>query len=1027
MILSDLSIKRPVLAVVISLLLLLFGLVFLDRLPVREFPKVDIPQVSITTTYPGASAVIIESKITRPLEDSVAGIEGIDQITAKSQEGVSSITIQFKSNRNLDDAVSDVREKVISASRILPEDANSPSVSKASQDDQPILWLNLQNPNKSLLEISEFGDKYIADKFSTIDGVANVFLGGRQEKSLRIWLDSDKLYANGLTPNDIVRAVSSENIEVPSGSIDSSTKNFVILVDKGYQTVDDFAQLVIKQGSDGYLLRLGDVARIAVDAVESRTSLRGNGNPMVGVGIIKQSNANTLAVARAVKEKAAELNQVLTDGYSLQNSYDSSLFVEDSIDEVYFTLFIAVLLVILVVYTFLNDWRTTFFICLSMPTSIIATFIFLHLFGFSINILTLLAIVLAIGLVVDDAIVVHENIYRRVQKGEKPLDAAWQGSRQVAFAVVSTSIVLISVFLPITLIEGFVGKMFAEFAITIASAIFFSVIISLTLSPALCSRFLVKHKATPKVDALLMRLSDAYAVRLSQYVAHPKKIFIALFFIIIAIVFLFSFLKKEFVPGEDRGFIFSIINAPAGSSYAYTVKQVSMIEERLLPLVEAGHINRLILRVPGSFVGNQFNTAIGFIVLTPIDSGRPGVGPVLGDIYSRTSDISGADFIAFPPPAIARTFTNAGFEYVLQGPTYQSMLPIRDEIIKKLKQHPGFSRIQNDYKENTPQIKLKILRERIAEFGITVSDISATIRSLLTARVVTNYTEKGDQYDVIVEGELTKKTSPSDILNYYVRSPKTGALIPLSNLVSLEEFADATILNRYNRQRSITIGANLDDSFPISEAIDYMRDLSQSILPPNFFYEFKGSASDYIEGSSATYIFFLLSIVVIYLVLAAQFENLLYPMVILFTVPLAIFGGLLPLFLFFESINIYSQFGLIILMGICTKNGILLVEFANQLREKRGMNAYDAIMESCKIRLRPILMTNITAVAGTLPLILNGGSGSETRRLIGMLLFSGISIATLFTLFVIPTLYIYFTNKFPKASSLDRSHLAALH
>ncbi|MDI9346975.1 MAG: efflux RND transporter permease subunit [Methylacidiphilales bacterium] len=1025
MILSDISIKRPILAIVVNILFLLFGIVFLLKLPLREYPNVDIPVVSVQTTYTGASAEIIEKKITKIIEDRIVGLEGIDQLTSQSQEGVSNIVVQFKANRDLDLALNDVRDKVISATRFLPVEADSPTVSKASQDDQPIIWLNLQNKEKTLLEITDFANQYIVDKFSSLEGVARVNVGGNQDKSLRIWLDYGKLYANGLTPEDIVKALSVQNIEVPSGSIDSKNRSFLITIDKGYNTQKDFSNLVIKKGSNGYPLKLQDIARVSVEAVETRNSLRGNGVSMVGIGIVKQSSANTLAVARAAKKQMVELNQALGDGYSIESSYDSSLFIEASLAEVYKTLFFAIIMVMLVVFVFLNDWRTTLFICLSIPTSIVSTFIVLHFFGFSLNILTLLAIVLAIGLVVDDAIVIHENIYRRVQEGEQALEAAWYGSRQIAFAVVSTSLVLISVFIPISLIEGFVGKMFAEFAITIASAIFFSTLVSLTLSPALCSRFLIKKNAIPKLEKYLSAMSERYIVIVQTYLYSFKKIFIYLLVIILFIVFFIFYLKKELVPFEDRGLIFSIINAPEGSSFDYTISQVSSIEKRLMPLVEDKQIQRLILRVPGSFSGNEFNTAIGFIVLTPHESGRWGIGRVLGEIYSRTSDISGADFIAFPLPSLSRSFAQSSFEYVLQGPSYLEMLPYRDRIIQKMNESSLFSQIQSDYKETTPQIKFILQRDKIAEFGLSTSDISQTLTTLLASRKITNFTENGYQYDVIVEGEKYLKNSPKDILKFYVRSPKTNSFIQLANFVSVQESADATILKRFNRQRSVTISSNLTNGVAISTAISTLQEISKNLLPTSFYYNFKGLASDYLASSASSTYFFILSLFIIYLVLAAQFENLFFPIVILVTVPLAVIGGLLPLFLFFKTLNIFSQFGLLILMGISTKNGILIVEFANQLREE-GKTIKDAIIESCKVRLRPILMTNITAIACAIPLILNSGPGSETRTLLGLMLFFGVFIGVLLTLIVIPTVYMYIVTTFPKYTTLRNSKIKLL-
>ena len=1034
MLLTDFSIKKPITAVVINLILVIFGIVFFDRLSLREYPDVNPPVISITTTYIGASAKVMENKVSRIIEEQVSGIEGIKYISSTSSDGVSSVNIEFKASRKIEDALNDVRDKISNADRELPAEADKSTVRKANADDQPMLWMNLDNDNKSLLEITDYAKNYVADKFSNLDGVARVFIGGGQEQSMRIWIDYSKLFANDLTSEDIANALRRENLEVPAGTIESKNRDFTITIERGFRTAEDFDNLIIKRGNDGHHLKLKDIARVEVGPLEYRNSLRGNGKPMVGIGIVKQSTSNTLTIARSVKSKMAELNQKLGDGYSLGINYDSSIFVEKSIIEVYKSLIIALLLVIVVVYAFLANRVATIIISCALPVSLIATFIVLSALGFSINILTLLGLVLAIGMVVDDTIIVLENIHRRMEKGETAIEAAWKGSRQVGFAVVATTVVLVSIFLPISLIEGYLGRMFAEFALTIASAVMFSSLVALTLTPALCSRFLSvkkagegnKSKLIASIDTMYNKINTAYISSLNKLIDNPKKIYKPFLFSLFAIAFFFWFLNKEFVPFEDRGFIFSLIVAPEGSSYEYTTKHAQQIEERLLPLVEDKQLQRVVIRVPGSFVGNEFNTGIGFLSLTPHSSGRQSIGKILGSIYQKTGDISGATFIAFPLRPFATSITSPGLEYVMQGPSYEGLLKYRDIMMEEMRKNKGLNQLQSDYKETKPQLKIVIKKDRASEFGISYAAIGDTIQNLLIARKTTTYTDKGFEYDVVLESEKEFKNTPEAILNFHVRSPRTNQLIPLSNLIEINEFADAGKLNRFNRLRSITITANLQEGYSIGEAVSYMEDISEKHLPLSYSHEYKGLADNYLSGSESIIFFFILSIVVIFFALASQFENFVFPTVIMSTVPLAVFGGMLGLFLFFYTLNIYTQFALIILIGLCAKNGILIVEFINQLIQS-GKETKEAIIGACQIRLRPILMTNITALAGSLPLILSSGPGEETRRMIGVVIFIGLFIGTLFSLFIIPPAYLIATKLFPKYTKIGNPEVDKLN
>ena len=1009
MILSDLSVKRPVLAAVFSLLLVAFGLVAFDRLPLREFPNIDPPVVSIETSYRGASADVVESRITRIIEDRIAGIEGIRFIESSSEDGNSNISVEFDVDRDVDAAANDIRDRVSGVLSELPDEAEPPDIQKASADDDVIMWLNLASDRLSVPALTDYAERYLVDRFSVLDGVARVRIGGAQSYAMRVWLDRNKLAARGLTVADVEDALRSENVELPAGSIDSQERQFTIRVKRQFRTSNDFKRLVLTKGDDGHLIRLGDIARVERAAEEDRLFFRGNGVPMVGIGIIKQSTANTLMVARGAKAEMERLNPSLPEGMKINQSYDTSVFIEGAIREVYKTLGIAIVLVILVIYLFLGSVRATLVPAVTVPISLIATSLVLLALDFSVNMLTLLALVLAIGLVVDDAIVVLENIHRRMDKyGETRLVAAFRGTRQVGFAVVATTVVLVSVFVPIAFLQGDIGRLFSEFAITMAAAVAFSSLVALTLSPMLASKILLpserENVVTRLVDGGFKRLQRGYH-RVLQIALNHKWIIVLVFAGVgAASSWLLTHIADEYTPKEDRGAFFVLINGPEGASYEYIKTYMNEVETRLMPLVDSGEVTRLLIRAPRGF-GNVaiYNTGIAILVLNEWGS-RRSAWKVMDEVRSTLGDLPGIS--AFP---VMRQGFGARIQkpvqFVIGGGTYEELAQWRDILLARIDQdNPGLNGIDWDYKETKPQMQLEIDYDRAADLGVTVSNIGRTLETMLGSRRVTTYIDEGQEYYIIMEGEREAQRTPTDIQNIYVRSERSGQLIPLSNLVSITEFADSIKLNRYNRVRSITLEANLDEGYALGDALDYLEGLVNEYLPGNVIVDYKGQSRDYKFAGESLLFIFALGLMVVFLVLAAQFESWIHPFVIMLTVPLAMTGALLGLYLTGQTLNLYSQIGLIMLVGLSAKNGILIVEFANQLRDQ-GYAFRDALIEAADVRLRPIIMTGITTAAGSVPLLISTGAGTETRYVIGVVILFGVIAGTFFTIFVVPVAY----------------------
>lgn len=1005
--LSDISVTRPVLGSVISLLLVVFGLVAFERLPLREYPDIDPPVVTISTSYRGASAAIVETRITQLVEDRIAGLEGIRSISSRSRDGRSSVTLEFSIGRDIDAAANDVRDRIAGILNNLPDESDPPEVQKAAAGSEVIMWLNLVSDRMDTLALTDYARRYLVDRFSVLDGVAGIRLGGGKSYALRIWIDRQKLAARGLTVTDIEDALRDDNIELPAGSVESQSRQFTVRTQRSFVSPEDFVRLVVGSGDDGYLIRLGDVAKVELAAEEDRITFRGNTQDMIGIGITRQSKANTLDVAKAANDLVDQLNPTLPPGMEIKRSYDSSVFIQASIDEVYKTLLIALGLVVAVIYLFLGSVRAMLIPALTLPVSLIGAFTVLYALGFTLNLLTLLALILAIGIVVDDAIVMLENIHRRISSGEPPLKAAFLGAKQVSFAIIATTVVLVAVFLPIGFLEGDLGKLFREFSIAISAAVMLSSLVALTLSPMMASKLMQPIDKESRLVRLSRRamaaLTASYKGMLAHAIERPRRVIVALVLVLVACGWLQQRLPSEFAPREDRGAMFIIINGPQGASFDFIQPYMDEVEHRLMPLVEAGEIKRLLIRAPRGW-GRvaDFSNGFAIVVLEDWAKRRP-AGAIIGDIHRRLGDLAG--ITAFP---VMRQPFGRGVgkpvQFVLGGGSYEELAQWRDIILEAAASNDNIVGLDHDYKETKPQLRIVIDRDRAGDLGVSLKTIGQTLESMLGSRQVTTYTWRGEEYDVVIEGQRERQNTAADLANLYVRAEQAEALVPLSSLIRVDEYAGAPQLNRYNRVRAITLEANLADGYTLGEALGYLNGLVDELLPADAVVNYKGASKDYQDSSTSIVFIFALALVVVFLVLAAQFESYIHPLVIMLTVPLATLGALLGLYFTDQTLNIYSQIGLIMLIGLSAKNGILIVEFANQLRDQ-GMAFDEALLEAASERLRPILMTAITTIAGAIPLILATGAGAENRVVIGIVVLCGITVATLFTLIVIPVMY----------------------
>ncbi|HEX4896149.1 MAG TPA: efflux RND transporter permease subunit [Solimonas sp.] len=1002
--------KRPVFATVINLLLVVFGLVALLSITVREYPDIDPPVVSVVTRYAGASAGVVETQITQIVEDQIAGIEGVRSISSSSRDGRSNITIEFNLGRDVDAAANDVRDRVSRVLNNLPDEADPPEVTKADADASPILWMVLSSDRMTPLELTDYADRYLVDRFASLDGVSSVRLGGERRPAMRIWLDRRKLAARGLTSDDIEAALRSQNIELPAGRIESAEREFTLRTARLFQNAEEFRQMVVARMPDGFPVRLGDVARVEVAPEDERTDFRANGVPAVGLGVIKQSKANTLTVAQAAKAQMAVVAKGLPEGMTIRVNSDFSLFIEASLRAVLQTLLEAGLIVIAVIFIFLGSLRATLIPAVTVPISLLASFIFLSALGFSVNILTLLALVLAIGLVVDDAIVVVENIHRRIEIGEPPLLAAYRGTREVGFAVIATTAVLIAVFAPIALLGGNVGRLFREFALALAAAVACSSIVALTLSPVMAALFLKPHGHRPATGLIerfslwLDRVSASYRRRLTTLVER-RGLAIALVLGLLAGSYgLLQLLPQEVTPSEDRSQFSVQVTAPEGASFEYTQRYLGQIDAELKQRLDQGEIARTILRQPGFGGADEVNTGTMVVSTTDWKARERSTAEIAAEFGQFLGGLSGVRAIATQRGSFGGGFGQP-LQVVIGGGSYEELAQWRDRLIARLqRENPRILRLDSDYKETKPTIEIGIDANRAGDLGVPVQEIGRTLETLMGGRRVTTYIDRGEEYDVMLQAARDERASPSDISDIYVRSSLGNDLIPLSNVVSLRETAGAASYNRYDRLRAITISGSLAPGYTLGEALADVERVAREELPATARLSYKGESRELRDSSAALYLTFVLALAVVFLVLAAQFENWIHPLVIMTTVPLALFGALLALWLSGNTLNIYSQIGIVMLIGLAAKNGILIVEFANQRRDA-GLPFTEALVEASQVRLRPILMTSIATCAGVVPLMLADGASSEARRVLGVVIFFGVAFSTLLTLFVVPALY----------------------
>ena len=1008
MFLTDLSIKRPVVASVMSLVLVIFGLVTFQEIPTDELPDVQPPVVTIQTEYRGASAEIVDTQITQKIEDFVGGTPGLETIDSFSEDESSRITLTFETDLNLDDVANDVRSSVSRVLDNLPEGAEQPEIFKQSAGMRTTMWLSFNSEAMTDLELTDYADRYLTDSFSTVDGVGRVRLGGQRELSLRVWLDPIALAARDITTQEVEEVLRKENVEFPAGRIESKDIDLTIKLDKAYKNLESYKRLPLKRAKDGSIITLTDVARVELGAESTRTLFKGDGKQVVGIGIYQQSDANTIEVANGVKKKIKEIRPSLPPGTTLEVSFDRSNYIKAAINEVYKTLVIALILVTIIIYLFLGNIRALIVPLVALPVSLISTFLSIYIFDFSINLFTLMALVLAIGIVVDDAIVMLENIVRRIELGDSPLVAAYKGARQVSFAIIATTVVLVAVFVPLIFIKGITGVLFTQTAITLASAVVISSFVALSLSPMLGSKFLKKNmnksKIVIKFEILLKNVTQIYKQSLINWISKKKIIISFLTGTLVLTIFLFTFSPKELIAPEDRGAFFVIVKAPQGSGFNFTKNKAEDIERLLLPKVGKGEYRKLIMRVPGfGKSAKQVNSGFIIVLLEPWSKrDRHGV-KIMRESFGQISRVPGV--LAFPvmPQGIRTGGIESPVQFVLLGNTYKELIKWKEIVKEEARKNPGLTSIQDDFDLNKPQLNVQIDQKKAADLGVATEDIGKTIETIFGSKRVTNFTQDGKEYSIILQGDIKDRQEPDSISKLFVRSKNNGKLVSISNLVQYNEEGQSPFLARYNRQKAVTVSARLVGNYSLDEALKFLVDVVEQKTPQAKI-AYKGESEEYKKTNNELYVIFALALITAYLAMCAQFESWRHPLTIMLTVPMAILGGVLGILVVGSSLNVYSQIALIILIGLSAKNGILIVEFANQLR-KEGKTIQTAIIEASTIRLRPILMTSLSTIFGVLPLIIGTGPGAASRLTVGITIFGGMLFSTFFTLYVIPTIY----------------------
>ena len=1009
MFLTDISIKRPVFATVMSIILIIFGLVIFNKIAVRELPDIDPSIVTVRTVYKGASAEIVDSQITQKIEDIVGGTPGLATIDSRSEDGRSVVKMEFEPGVSVDEATNDIRDRVSRIIDNLPDNASRPEIFKTSEGNQVAIWLRLRSQNLNDLELSDYASRYLKDYFSSVDGVGQIILSGEKEISLRVWINPSALSARDLTVADIESVLLKENIELPAGRLESKRIDLNIKLDKNYKNVEDFKNLPIKRARDGSLVRLKDVARVELGPLNLRTLFKGNGDPVVGIGIYQQSNSNTIAVVDGIKKKLTEVKKNLPEGIQLDVAFDRSNYIRVAVNEVYVTLFISVALVVGVIYLFLGNLTSVIIPALAIPVSLISTFLLIYAANFSLNLFTLMALVIAIGLVVDDAIVMLENIYRRVEGGESPLIASYKGASQVSFAIIATTVVLIAVFVPLIFVKGIVGKLFTELALTLSFSIVISAFVALTLSPMLASKYLKVSHSKPnflkKFDSYLDKFSSFYFETLLLLLYKKKEIIIFLVGVLISVIILFKITPKELIPPEDRGVFYVVIQAPDGSGFEYTKEKVENIEKIFLADLGKGLYREILVRVPGFQSGiDQVNTGFLIVLLEDWGKRKKFSSENLGGIFQQLNSFPGVKAFPIMPQGLRGGAGEKPVQFVLKGNTYEELIKWKEILKTEIVKNKNLVNVDDDLDLTKPQLKIKINADKAADLGVSVDSIAKTIETMFGSKEVTKYTKDGREYSVMLQADVKNRREPSNLNKVVVRS-SSGKLVPLTSVATFYEESTYTSLNRYNRQRAVTISARLVGGYTISEALNYLEGITKEKLPANARVDYKGESLEFKNTSSDIYFIFILALFTAYLSLAAQFESWRHPLTIMLTVPLAILGGIIGLWVIGSSLNIYSQIALIVLIGLAAKNGILIVEFANQLRTQ-GLQLKEAIIESCRVRLRPILMTSVATIIGVVPLIIATGPGAASRATVGIVIFMGMLFATLFTLYVIPVMYL---------------------
>ena len=1020
--LPEISIRRPVFASVLSMLILLVGAVAFNALTVREYPKIDEPTVSVQTRFVGASSEVMESQITKTLEDSLAGIEGVDLITSTSRQEQSNITVRFKLERDPDSAAADVRDKVSRVRQRLPQGIDEPVIAKVEADAFPVIWLALSSDTHSALQLSDFANRLAKPVLQTAPGAADVRVYGERKYSMRIWIDPDRLAAYRLTVQDVEDALRRSNLEVPAGRIESSLREFNVTAATDLQTPTQFREVTLRT-VNGQSIRLGDVARVVQGPQDERTSVRLNGKDSVSLGVIRQATANPLELSAGVRKLLEKVKADLPPGVNVDIANDNSVFIDRSIKAVYTTIAEAVVLVALVIFVFLRTLRASIIPLVTIPVSLIGAFALMGLFGFSINTLTLLALVLAIGLVVDDSIVVLENIYRHIEEGMKPFDAAIRGAREIGFAVVAMTLTLAAVYAPLAFTPGRTGRLFAEFALALAGAVVVSGFVALTLSPMLSSR-LLRHNPNPGrfdrfMENVLVGVSNGYSRVLALALGARWVVVAVMVGSAIGSWVLLQSTKQELAPMEDRGVILASINGPDGATLAYTRRYAEAIEKIG---AEYPEFDRIFSNIGNPTVaqGNVFLRA------TPWEERSRTTQQIARELTPRFASLPGISAIPITPPSLGQGFRERPINYVIvTSDSYQNLSRVVRQFQDELAKNPGFVQVDTDLRLNKPEIRMDVDRERAADMGVSVDVIARTVETMLGGRVVTRYKRDGEQYDVVVQTVSGDRSAPEDIDGLFVRG-RSESMIPLASLVTLREVVVPRELNHFGQRRSASISANLSPDLALGDALKVMDGIATEIMPPGYTTDLNGQSREFKNSSGSLAVVFALSLLFIYLVLAAQFESFVDPLIIMLSVPLSMLGALLALKFSGGTLNVFSQIGLITLVGLITKHGILIVEFSNQLREQ-GLDKLDAVKQAAALRLRPIMMTTGAMVLGAMPLALATGAGAESRQQIGWVIVGGMSLGTLLTIFVVPTMYMLLARTRHGSRVLPAGPTAAAH